>query len=351
MVALAAVAVWAVCAMTAIASMDACVVARRTAPAVGGAPLRLSETGLYDSSGAIDRAQSSVRPAVPALVGRRGEVAVDPPAGRRQDRRLRRRRVAAFRSGTEVLEAVRVGRPQGRDADDLEGRRGRMGLRDVSVDGGSDGRIAGARSGSRQRCRDRAGQAPFDPGIEDCNACHGPPRAVVLGFNALQLSDDRDPLAPHAEPLSPDAVTMRSLVETDRLYPPRPELAADPPRIRESDPDARAALGYLSANCGGCHNDRGPLARLGLVLLHDTARDGASEPRRNAHITVDAARPLAMPGVPADDSRIVAPGVTRTAAPCSIACDRGARLRRCRLSARQSRTRKRSSLSGIGSRT
>jgi hypothetical protein len=32
------------------------------------------------------------------------------------------------------------------------------------------------------------------PGIEDCNSCHRSSPAVVLGFNALQLSDDRDPV-------------------------------------------------------------------------------------------------------------------------------------------------------------
>lgn len=149
------------------------------------------------------------------------------------------------------------------------------------------------------------------PGIADCHACHRSSPAVVLGFNALQLSDDRDPLAPHAEPLTPDAVTMRSLVEMDRLQPPRPDLALHPPRIRESDPTARAALGYLSANCGGCHNDRGPLARLGLVLLHDVARDGAragSAPEPARVTAVDAAGRYVLPGVPPDRSRIVAPG-------------------------------------------
>jgi hypothetical protein len=133
----------------------------------------------------------------------------------------------------------------------------------------------------------------------------------VLGFTALQLSDDRDPLAPHAEPLVSNAVTIRTLVEAGRLYPPLHDLVSHPPRIREADPVARAALGYLSANCGGCHNDRGPLARLGLVLLHDTAGDveqkgGASEPARLT--AVDSAGRYVVPGISADTSRIVAPG-------------------------------------------
>ena len=81
------------------------------------------------------------------------------------------------------------------------------------------------------------------PGTADCQACHASSPAVVLGFNALQLSDDRDPLAPHAEPLSAGALSLRTLIAEDRLDPARPELALHPPRIRERDPVARAAIG------------------------------------------------------------------------------------------------------------
>ncbi|RPJ43551.1 MAG: hypothetical protein EHM19_08470 [Candidatus Latescibacterota bacterium] len=152
-----------------------------------------------------------------------------------------------------------------------------------------------------------AGKRHSIPGIADCRACHGSAPSPVLGFSALQLSDERDPLAPHAEALRPGDLTLRSLVEEARLDPPRPELALHPPRIRESDPVGRAAIGYLSANCGGCHNDRGPLARLGFALLHDEAGDpNAPEP---ALATAAGARGrFLVPGVPADSSRIVAPG-------------------------------------------
>ena len=235
------------------------------------APLRLSETGLYDSTGAIDAAQSSVRPAVPALVGRSREVAVDPPAGSLQNRRLRRRRVA-FPVGTKFWKQFTWG---GRKVETRmiwkAGEEEWVFATYQWTEDQTDALLA-PEAGVSNVVEIARGKRHSIPGIEDCNSCHRSSPAVVLGFNALQLSDDRDPLAPHAEPLSPAAVTIKSLVETGRLYPPRPELVADPPRIRESDPMSRAALGYLSANCGGCHNDRGPLARLGLVLLHDTAR-------------------------------------------------------------------------------
>ena len=145
------------------------------------------------------------------------------------------------------------------------------------------------------------------PGEADCRTCHLGSPAVVLGFSALQLSDDRDPLAPHAEPLPPGAVTLRTLAASDRLEPPRPELVQSPPRIRSFDPTERAALGYLSANCGGCHNSTGSLARLGLVLQHDDTGPGHT-PEPGLMTTLGVPGRYAVPGQPADSCRVVAPG-------------------------------------------
>lgn len=151
------------------------------------------------------------------------------------------------------------------------------------------------------------------PGLADCHSCHRSSPAIVLGFGALQLSDDRDPLAPHAEPLPPGALTLASLVQADLLVPPRPELALDPPRIRETSATARAAVGYLAANCGGCHNPVGPIAHLGLNLFHDVgALPGAPEPVRAT--AIDRSGRFVVPGVSADDSRLVAPGVPERSA-------------------------------------
>lgn len=151
------------------------------------------------------------------------------------------------------------------------------------------------------------------PGLADCSACHGSAPSPVLGFGALQLSDDRDPLAPHAEPLPPHALTLRTLVAEDLLAPPRPELVQNPPRIRANDPTERAALGYLSANCGACHNARGPLARLGFVLLHDAAgAPDAPEPARAT--TAEQTGRFLVPGIPAEESRIVALGAPQRSA-------------------------------------
>ena len=50
------------------------------------------------------------------------------------------------------------------------------------------------------------------PSRSDCKSCHEGSPSRILGFSALQLSVDRDPNAPHAEPLADDRVTLRTLV-------------------------------------------------------------------------------------------------------------------------------------------
>jgi len=49
------------------------------------------------------------------------------------------------------------------------------------------------------------------PAISDCRACHRTSRPGPLGFNALQLSTDRDPNAIHGEPLAAGMITLSTL--------------------------------------------------------------------------------------------------------------------------------------------
>ncbi|HTY36332.1 MAG TPA: hypothetical protein VMH23_04425, partial [Bacteroidota bacterium] len=105
------------------------------------------------------------------------------------------------------------------------------------------------------------------PGVADCKSCHeGQGRDVVLGFNALQLSTDRDPNAPHAESFSPDMLNLKNLADRRLLVHLPKQFLDQPPAISASSPRARAALGYLSANCGGCHNTKDPLSTVGMFL-------------------------------------------------------------------------------------
>jgi len=112
------------------------------------------------------------------------------------------------------------------------------------------------------------------PGETDCRACHGTRRVGPLGFNALQLSTDRDPNAIHGEPLAPGLLTLATLAADERLSPPRPEWIASPPRIRTDNPRTRAVLGYFAGNCGACHNGNGEIQAAVPSLRHADVIDG-----------------------------------------------------------------------------
>lgn len=118
------------------------------------------------------------------------------------------------------------------------------------------------------------------PSEADCRACHEGAAAPVLGFSALQLSADRDPLAPHAEPRRPGDPDLRDLVARGWLRGLPQALFDTPPRIAAPTPAGRAALGYLHANCGHCHVDpaaSGAAVPVGLSLWLDPADAAAGE--------------------------------------------------------------------------
>jgi len=106
------------------------------------------------------------------------------------------------------------------------------------------------------------------PGQDDCRACHEGAPVPVLGFSALQLSPDRDRQAPHADAADSalSRMDLRTLASRGLLVHLPSELLVSPPRIAAANPTERAALGYLHANCGHCHNDEGPLAVLEMSL-------------------------------------------------------------------------------------
>ena len=142
------------------------------------------------------------------------------------------------------------------------------------------------------------------PSIDECRACHDAKRTEVLGFNALQLSDDRDPGAIHGEPLEPAMVTLKELVQRDLLTPRRPELVAQPPRIDGVEPATRSALGYLVANCGHCHNRDTAIAQLGPSLKHS---DVVADPRGTVAALRAHRTDWQVPGAPEGASVLVDP--------------------------------------------
>jgi hypothetical protein len=118
------------------------------------------------------------------------------------------------------------------------------------------------------------------PSRNDCLACHEGAAVPVLGVSALQLSPERDPLAPNAEAVLPGDADLRTFVELGLLRRLPQALLETPPRIAAVSDAERAALGYLHGNCGHCHNDNGAPAPVKLVLAQQqVARPTASRDR------------------------------------------------------------------------
>ncbi len=133
--------------------------------------------------------------------------------------------------------------------------------------------------GAVVRVADAPGGKYTVPSRNDCKACHEGPAVPVLGFTALQLSPDRDPLAPHADALRNGRVDLRTLATRGWLRNLSPALLASPPRIDAPTRTARAALGYLHGNCGHCHNAAGALTGLQLVLAQQADPSANSSAR------------------------------------------------------------------------
>jgi hypothetical protein len=115
------------------------------------------------------------------------------------------------------------------------------------------------------------------PSEADCRACHEGAPVPVLGFSALQLSSDRDPLAPHAEPSN--GVDLRALAARGWLRNLPARMLEQPPRIAAASPVERAALGYLHGNCGHCHSkpdDTGASVPVGVVLAQSAGEPDAA---------------------------------------------------------------------------
>jgi hypothetical protein len=142
------------------------------------------------------------------------------------------------------------------------------------------------------------------PSTTECRSCHDSNRTEILGFNALQLSTDRDPNALHVEPLTSEMVTLRTLVDEHLITPRNTELVTAPPRIVADSPQTRTALGYLSTNCGNCHNRDSSIARLGLIL-----KDSALSAQCSAAVatTADQRGHWVVPDAP-EESRMINPG-------------------------------------------
>lgn len=88
------------------------------------------------------------------------------------------------------------------------------------------------------------------PDPSACPSCHGKLPERVLGFGAIQLSHEGAGL------------TLSQLNHEGWLSVPAPQNIQVP-----GTPLEQAALGYLHANCGGCHNQQGQIPRENPMLL------------------------------------------------------------------------------------
>jgi hypothetical protein len=105
------------------------------------------------------------------------------------------------------------------------------------------------------------------PSAQDCGMCHLRMPDKVLGFSAIQLAHD-DP--------DPSTWTLSRLAAEGKLSS-MPAASIEIP----GDDTTRAALGYLHANCGHCHNPLSVVTsriELNLWLRTDSLGDVTATP-------------------------------------------------------------------------
>jgi hypothetical protein len=214
-----------------------------------------------------------------------------------------------FPRGTRLWKEFSVGRPvETRLIERLADGSWRFATY-VWKEDGSDAVLAPPAGIARLPVRGAPGGRYQIPGEADCRACHEGPAVPVLGMGALQLSPDRDRLAPHAERRGADDVDLRSLVDLGLLRNLPQALLADPPLIAAASPVERAALGYLHANCGHCHGEAGdgsgsvpvelPLSRSAVTDpgdAHSARRSLVGAPSRYRMRGEPAGAPIVAPG-------------------------------------------------------
>jgi hypothetical protein len=158
--------------------------------------------------------------------------------------------------------------------------------------------------GSRIAHAQAPGGSYVVPSRYDCLACHAGALAPVLGFSALQLSSDRDPLAPHADAVDAAALDLPALLARGLVVNLPNDLQTQPPRIESDDPLQRAALGYLHGNCGHCHHQGEDAVPVKLELAHSLSAD--RDPKAALRSLVEQARyrPRGWVG----EARLLVPG-------------------------------------------
>ena len=127
-------------------------------------------------------------------------------------------------------------------------------------DDGSDAVLAPARGVAAWPVAQAPGGRYAVPSRSDCTGCHESAATPLLGFSALQL------------PLN----ALNDLVERGLVRDLPPATLQRPAQFAARSATERAALGYLHANCGHCHNRSGAGVPLRLTLAQSAADPEAS---------------------------------------------------------------------------
>jgi hypothetical protein len=235
--------------------------------AIGSAPASLRETGLYSDwdKRVVDPRNLAYSPQYPLWTdGAAKQRWIRIPAGTSID--ATNPDDWKFPAGTKLWKEFSFGRRvETRYMELLENGKWAFATYVWNEDG-SDATLAPS-EGVRNATPIAEGVSHDIPGYYNCLACHGNRRNGVLGFNALQLSSDRDPLALHAVPAQENLYELPRLVEEGIVQNLPASLQQTPPRIFGASATERAALGYLYGNCSHCHNRVGKLT--GLELSFD----------------------------------------------------------------------------------
>jgi hypothetical protein len=232
---------------------------------------RLSSTGLYDPG--TQNVRAGIRPWTPQYPlwsdGSAKERWIQLPAGTRIDTSDMDRWV--FPVGTKVWKQFSF---QGKRVETRLIEKVATAAAPASwtfkayrwLDDGSDAVLAPT-EGIKDAAVTSFGTTHDIPALGECLGCHSRGGDAVLGFDALQLSGDVDPLVRADGVRSAGDVTLDDLV-AEGLVTQAPSRA---PRIPSDSALGRWSMGLLHANCGNCHNPQGPAGVTGLLLRHESA--------------------------------------------------------------------------------
>jgi hypothetical protein len=106
-------------------------------------------------------------------------------------------------------------------------------------------------------------------------------------------------------------LTLQILLDEGLLRNGRTDLASTPPRIRTSNPQTRAVLGYLVGNCSMCHNGNGEITASGPVIRYRELIEDADAVARSL---VESPTRWQVPGTNGHESVLIAPGAPQRSA-------------------------------------